>query len=224
MTSFRNLCRLSVLTAAVAALAACNDSARLSVEVSGAPESGIVIRQQNINRYDVLDTVKTDASGHFRYKVNIPKGNPDFIYLYRNGVKIASLLLDGGDAVEVTADTTGNYSVSGSGESEKLRKVDADYSAFTSSMDSLARAISSEKEGTEKYASLSRDMTRLYMDYYRKCVRYVMENSKSLTVVPVFYQTVSDRFYVFSQDTDALHSAPMFREFFGSETAQSEVE
>ncbi len=205
MTSFRNLCRLSVLTAAVAALAACNDSARLSVEVSGAPESDIVIRQQNINRYDVLDTVKTDASGHFRYKVNIPKGDPDFIYLYRNGVKIASLLLDGGDAVEVTADTTGNYSVSGSGESEKLRKVDADYSAFTSSMDSLARAINSEKEGTEKYASLSRDMTRLYMDYYRKCVRYVMENSKSLTVVPVFYQTVSDRFYVFSQDTDALH-------------------
>lgn len=29
---------------------------------------------------------------------------------------------------------------------------------------------------------------------------------------------------VLDQDTDALHSAPMFREFFGSETAQSEVE
>ena len=29
---------------------------------------------------------------------------------------------------------------------------------------------------------------------------------------------------VLDQDTDALHTAPMFREFFGSETAQSEVE
>ena len=87
----------------------------------------------------------------------------------------------------------------------RLQKVEADYTAFTASMDSLAQAINSEKEGTAKYASLSRDMTGLYMDYYRKCVRYVMENSKSLSVIPVFYHTVANRFYVFSQDTDALH-------------------
>ena len=205
MTNFKNFSRLAVLAAAVAALAACNGSARLSVEVSDAPESDIVIRQQNVNRYDILDTVRTDASGHFKYKIKIPKGDPDFIYLYRNGVKIASLLLDGGDAVKVTADTVGNYSVTGSAESLRLQKVEADYTAFTASMDSLAQAINSEKEGTAKYASLSRDMTGLYMDYYRKCVRYVMENSKSLSVIPVFYHTVANRFYVFSQDTDALH-------------------
>ena len=29
---------------------------------------------------------------------------------------------------------------------------------------------------------------------------------------------------VLDQDTDALHTAPMFREFFGSEATQSEVE
>ena len=205
MTNFKNFSRLAVLAAAVAALAACNGSARLSVEVSDAPESDIVIRQQNVNRYDILDTVRTDVSGHFKYKIKIPKGDPDFIYLYRNGVKIASLLLDGGDAVKVTADTVGNYSVTGSAESLRLQKVEADYTAFTASMDSLAQAINSEKEGTAKYASLSRDMTGLYMDYYRKCVRYVMENSKSLSVIPVFYHTVANRFYVFSQDTDALH-------------------
>ena len=205
MTNFKHLCRLSALAATVAVLAACNGSARLSVEVSDAPESDIVIRQQNVNRYDILDTVRTDASGRLKYKVKIPAGDPDFIYLYRNGIKIATLLLDGGDAVKVTADTVGNYSITGSEESVMLQKVDSAYSAFTASMDSLAQAISSEKEGTAKYASLSKDMSNLYMNYYRKCVRYVMENSKSLTVIPVFYQTVSNRFYVFSQDTDALH-------------------
>lgn len=205
MGNCRNIFKGVSLLLGVAALASCGRTARISVEVADAPESKFVLMQQNVNRFDVLDTVKTDASGKFSYRVKVEKGNPDFFYIYRNGEKISFLLLNAGDKVSVKADTTGNYSVTGSEESEKLRQIDSDYAEFTASMDSLAAAIEAAGDDADAVSASSREMSKAYTDYYRKCVRYVMENSKSLTVVPVFYQTVSDRFYVFSQDTDALH-------------------
>ena len=205
MKSSKNICFGAVLLFGAAVVAGCSRQAKLSVEIADAPESEIVLMQQNVNRYDVLDTVKTDAVGRFTYKVKLEKGDPDFVYLYRNGRKISSLLLSCGDRVSVVADTVGNYSVSGSEESEKLRQVDSDYTAFSEAMDSLAAEVNAAGNDRKAAAELGTKMTKMYTDYYRKCVRCVMENSKSLTVIPVFYQTVSNSFYVFSQDTDALH-------------------
>lgn len=205
MPSSKNFRRGSVLLAFALMAAACSRPARLSVEIQGAPSSDIILCQQNVNRYDILDTVKTDESGRFSYKLELEKGNPDFIYIYRNGHKLASLLLSEGDRVSVSADTLGHYSVTGSEESEKLMYVDREYAAFTAVMDSLGRAVEAAGDDRETVARLSGEMTGKYTDYYRQCVRYVMENSRSLTVVPVFFQTVGNSFYVFSQDTDALH-------------------
>ena len=52
---------------AVAAVfaAACTSGAKIEVNVEGAPESDVVVRLLNVNRYELLDTVKTDASGAF---------------------------------------------------------------------------------------------------------------------------------------------------------------
>lgn len=205
MQNCKTICHASALLAFAALMAACSKPARISAEIKGAPASEIVLFQQNVNRYDILDTVKTDDSGRFTYKLDIEKGNPDFVYIYRNGHKLASLLLSDGDRVTVSADTSGHYTVSGSAESEKLMEVERKYAEFAAVMDSLGKAVESAGEDSREVARLGGEMTRKYTDYYRQCVRYVMENSRSLTVVPVFYQTVGNSFYVFSQDTDALH-------------------
>ena len=205
MPSSKNFRRGSVLLAFALMAAACSRPVRLSVEIQGAPSSDIVLCQQNVNRYDILDTVKTDESGRFSYKLELEKGNPDFIYIYRNGHKLASLLLSEGDRVSVSADTLGHYSVTGSEESEKLMYVDREYAAFTAAMDSLGRAVEAAGDDRETVARLSGEMTGKYTDYYRQCVRYVMENSRSLTVVPVFFQTVGNSFYVFSVYPDSKY-------------------
>ena len=208
MTSFSRIFRNQVLLLlTAAAMAACTGSAGITAEIKDAGESEIVLRQQNINKFDILDTVRTDAAGRFRYKVKLEKGNPDFIYIYRNDRKLASLLLQSGDKVHFVADTAGNYSVEGSAESEKLRLVEKDYADFSAKMDSLANELSEVGNDAAREAELSSEMAGCYTGYYRKCVKYVMSNSRSLTVVPVFYQTVAGSFYVFSQDTDALHFA-----------------
>lgn len=176
--------------AALAIMAAsCGRTAKIEGTIADAPSSKLVVKALDVNKYQVLDTVATDAAGHFTYKVNLEKGQPEFVYVYRNGVKIASLLLSEGDKVTVNADTLGHWTVEGSQECEKLAQVEADYASALAAMTSAG----------------SSDIVKEYVNYYRDRVKYVMSNPYSLTVIPVFFQTFGENVHVFGQYTDAIH-------------------
>jgi peroxiredoxin len=189
--------------AAAVLAVSCGRSAKIDAVVSGLSSSDVVVKVLNVNKFEVLDTVATDAAGKLSYKVDIEKGQPEFVYLFHNDVKIASLILQGGDKVVVDADTLGNYTVTGSEESLKLAQVEREHAAVLSRMSAMVQASneSSDKAALEK---LRKELGQEYIAYYRNCVKYVMENSHSLSVVPVFYQNLADNLPVFSQSTDAI--------------------
>ena len=184
--------RFSKITmfAALAIMAAsCGRTAKIEGTVADAPSSKLVVKALDVNKYQVLDTVATDAAGRFTYKVNLEKGQPEFVYVYRNGVKLASLLLSEGDKVTVSADTLGHWTVEGSEECAKLAQVEADFAAAQAAMAAASQA----------------DLVKEYVNYYRSRVKYVMSNPYSLTVVPVFFQVLGENLPVFGQQTDAIH-------------------
>ena len=201
-----NMSRFSRIFAAAAStllLAACADSARIECVLTDAPTTDVIVKLLNINRYEILDTVKTDASGRFVYKVDVEEGQPEFVYLFHKDTKVASLLVEAGDKVGVEADTLGNFTVTGSEESLKLAKVEKDYSDAYARLSVLAEKISAAdpKEVDDLKAELGKE----YVDYYRHCVRYVMENKESLTAIPVLFQNFGLELPVFGQNTDAIH-------------------
>ena len=166
--------------------ASCGPKAQVKLTVAGAPESQVVLKDVDC----LIDTVKTNKSGSLSYTLKMEAGQPRFVYAFYNGVKIASLLISEGEKAVVMADTLGNYTVSGSPESEKLLGVEQDYAKFMKDM----------------YAAEdSHEMTRTYISYYRDCVRYVIGNPYSLTVVPVLFQELGPQSPIFSQTTDAIH-------------------
>lgn len=175
---------------ALAAASCTKPGAKVQGVVAGAPDSEIIAAKLDMNVYNILDTIKTDAAGKFSYKVEVAEGQPEFLYFFRNGTKIASLLLEKGDNVSFNADTLGNWTVEGSEESAKLLQVEKDFADFARKMDS----------STE-----SSVLTRAYIDYYRSRVKYVMQNPYSLTVIPVLYQALNAELPVFGQVNDALH-------------------
>lgn len=195
--------KVIVFALAMMAAAACGSNAKIDGTLSDAPSSEVVVKLLNINAYEVLDTVKTDASGKYSYKVEVEKGQPEFIYLFYKDTKIASLLLEAGDNVSVESDTLGNYSVEGSEESLKLAQVEKDYADALIRLSDLSNQVLSASES--EAAALRRQVGQEYVNYYRSRVKYVMENSKSLTVVPVFFQNFGTDLPVFGQATDALH-------------------
>ena len=201
-----NMSRFSnVIRCAAAALlaAACTPTAKVEMTLDSAPSSEVVVKLLNINQYEVLDTLKTDASGKFSYKVNVEEGQPEFVYVYYKDKRVASLLLEAGDKVNVSADTLGNYTVQGSEESSRLALVEQEYSAAQKRLQALA--IQMETASDEQMASLRQALAKEYVTYYRQCVKYILENSRSLTAVPVLYQNFGPELPVFSQNTDAIH-------------------
>ena len=182
----------------------CGRSAKIDAAVSGLSSSDVVVKLLNINKFEVLDTVTTDAAGKLSYKVDIEKGQPEFVYLFHNDVKIASMILQSGDKVVVETDTLGNYTVEGSEESLKLAQVERDYAAVLARMTAMVKA-SNESSDESALEKLRKDLGQEYVTYYRNCVKYVMTNSHSLSVVPIFYQNLADNLPVFSQSTDAIH-------------------
>ena len=203
MKNMSKFSKVIMLAAAVSVAAACSDKARIDADINQAASSEVVIKKLNVNRFDVLDTVAVDASGKLSYAMEIEAGQPEFVYLFHGDRKIASLLLSEGEKVHVSADTLGNYTVTGSEESAKLAEVEKDLAAVSARLDALTSQL--EGASAEAAAKINAAATQEYVAYYRSRVKYVMENSKSLTSVPVFYQVLGDNLPVFGQMTDAIH-------------------
>ena len=182
-----------VAAAVLAAASSCSDNVRISGTLEGAPDSKVVIKQLSGSSFNVLDTVKTDASGAYTYKMSLEEGQPEFVYVFNGDTKVASLLLQKGDKVKVVSDLNGGYTVEGSEESAKLKQVEDDFSSF---MKDFSVSVQAE-DGPAA--------SRKYIEYYRSRVKYILDNSKSLTSIPVLYQKVNEDFPVFGQTTDAVH-------------------
>ena len=198
----RSIKLLTVIAAAIMA-ASCSTNAVIDGTVASAPSGEVIVKLLDVNKYVVLDTVATDAAGKYSYKVAVEEGKPEFVYVFYKDSKIASLLLEAGDNVTVESDTLGNFTVAGSEESLKLAQVEKDHAAAVAKLNSLALSLEgvSEKEAQK----ISREMGQEYVRYYRDRVKYVMQNSRSLTVVPVLFQSLGTDLPVFGQFTDAIH-------------------
>ena len=193
---------------AAAIMAACSPVARIDAVIEAEPSSEVIVKLLDVNRYEVLDTVALDASGKFTYKVEVEKGQPEFVYLFYKDTKIASLLLEAGDNVKVTADTLGGFEVEGSEECAKLAAVESDYASALGRFGAIASRIEKTADPTEA-AALRNDLVREYVSHYRNSVKYILQNNKSLTVVPVLYQNFGADLPVFGQSTDAIHFVNM---------------
>ena len=173
--------------AAVFMIASCAPKAVVDGVMESASSSEVVVKLLDVNKYRTLDTISVNASGKFTYKVEMEKGQPEFVYLFQNDKQVAALLLEAGDKVKVTVDSLGHSSVEGSEESLKLAQVEKEYSDFINGVIEKGELTLQE-----------------YINYYRDRIKYVLANSKSLTSVHVLYQYVAEDLPLFAQNTDAI--------------------
>lgn len=168
---------------------ACNNKANISGEIKDYPNGEIVVARLGVGSFTSVDTIKTSSRATFKYSLDLKEGQPAFVYVYKGSRRIASLLVEKGEKVEIVADTLGCFSVEGSQGSSLLSDVEKRFADFGRAMDS-----------TED----SKELGKMYIEYYRSCVKYVMEHPYSLTSINVLYQKLNNM-DIFSQYTDALH-------------------
>ena len=76
-----------LVTVAAALLASCssNESAVIDLNVPGAGNKEVVLSKLQGNGVGVVDTLKLNANGTAKGKVEVKSDNPDFFYVSYNG-------------------------------------------------------------------------------------------------------------------------------------------
>lgn len=177
------------------------DKANIDGVLAGAPSSEVVLSVLELDQISVLDTLMTDEAGKFSYEVEVSEGDPEFVYVYADGRKIASLIVEAGDKVSFTVAEDGEVAIEGSEESVKLMQVEREHAQMNALFASLAAEL--ETATGAKAQQLTEQMGKEYRAYNRKSVKYVMENSHSLTAIPVLYRNLGS-LPVFALHTDAV--------------------
>ena len=187
----------------IAAVSCTKYSATVSGNITGLDRSQIVFEKLNLNWLTPVDTVTTNADGDFSYKVALKNNDPAFYYIYRNGVKLAGLVLRNGDKVTMNADTLGHYTVEGSPESSHLKYIDE---AFAKAASEMAGILDKAPE------DINTQLSRVYINHKRDMLKQVMENPFSITSATTLFQKFNDDLPLFNESTDIF----VFRSIYDS--------
>ena len=184
-----------ILTVALLVAACGGPTAKIDVTVANLPDSSVVLQKLNYKRLSVVDTVKTDATGHFAYKVKMTNENPAFYYIFSGETRIAGLVLLPDDNVKVVADGKGKYTIEGSEESLHLKEIDDAFAETVAKMNNILA------EGGE---NMNRDLGQVYIAHKRAMLRQIFTNPHSITSATVLFQKFNDNLPTFSELSDAF--------------------
>ena len=199
--------KLISLAAIAFAVVSCGSSEQKAAQVANlegtlaAPSSEVLIGKIDVDKLVVLDTLATDDAGKFSYQLEVKKGDPEFVYVFSDGAKVASLILNGDDNVTFTVDAEGNTLIQGSEESVKFMQIEKEHADMLVTFEEYAAELENAKGA--KYDKVASQMTKEYRSYVRSSTVYAMQNCKSMTAIPVLYRTLGE-LPVFSQVNDAL--------------------
>lgn len=182
-------------------------NAKVSFAITDAADSTeIIVAKLAINRVNPVDTIYVKG-GKVEFKANCLPGAPDFYYFMNDAKKVASLVLQEGDKLFVNATLKGGVSsVEGSQEAAKFAELDKKNDNVLKGVNGLAESLAAARDaGDEKKAQeLTTELTKLYIKHKQEATKYLYQNSKSITVIPVMYQRLSVDLPLFGDVNDVF--------------------
>jgi peroxiredoxin len=182
-------------------------SARIDAKVESLSGGKVVVKVLNIDVQNVIDTVKTDEDGVFRYRIKNINASPEFYYIYYGENRIASLIIKGGDRVHLITDTLGiNPRIDGSPESLLLNQIEKETKQNIARFDSLMVLYDvAKKSGNAKLAdSLNYALGKMYVKQKQAAIKHIFNNPYSLTNVMLLYQSFPGDLPLFADIKDAM--------------------
>ncbi len=153
----------------------------------------------------VLDSVKLKDKGNFSFKYEFKDENPVFIRL-RIAQDFITLLVSPKEKinVETIINLSSNYTVTGSEGSNLVREISQ--ALLTTNQvieDNVLRYKSTTVESERR--EIDRHINRSLIDLRRRCIEFLVRNSKSLASIMVLYQTYPNGQSIFGEKNDHLY-------------------
>ncbi|MBR2352617.1 MAG: TlpA family protein disulfide reductase [Alistipes sp.] len=151
-----------------------------------------------------LDTVMLAEDGFYRFVVEDADATPSMYHVVYNNVRIP-LLLSRGERVELGSlgSVMENYTVSGSEESELLRKFNRDYIAGKQELQSIMQQYARADEDEQRELNLLYNHTRNTVK--RNQISFIIEHKSNVAAVYALYQRLPAENYLVGPDSDLIY-------------------
>lgn len=197
--------KISLLSAVLAAFIACsNNDVEISGRFVGLNFKTVYLEQMTAGGQNVIDSVQIDNNGCYRIVVKEIAPTPSLYNIIYGGDRIP-LLVSRGEKIEVSAmgSALANYTVTGSLESELLRKFNKEYIEGQLELNRTVQSHFSADEQSRK--ELAQRYSTLYHDIKRKQISFIVENKHRLAAVYALYQRLPGEQHLAGADSDLIY-------------------
>jgi peroxiredoxin len=193
-----------------AAIGCSRPAATISGCIAGGENAKITLIHQGATTQRLLDTLRADAGGCFRYVIKQAGKtfDPMFVSLSVDEQAIATLLVEEDEQVRITADKDRYpYTVEGSEGSSLLLLLNNDLYESSRRFDSLMTLVTAAQQrqgNTDVPEDLNRALGDVYVKQYRAAVRFLVQHPTSLACVAALNEHLPNGLPVFSRPDDAI--------------------
>ena len=202
--------KIALLFFALVVAASCSQkyNAKVTFNVEGAADSTeIIVTKLSINRIYVVDTIYVKGE-KTQFGANCQPGSPDFYYFLTDGNnnKMASVVLQEGDKLSVNVSKDGISTVEGSEEAVKYAEWERSQEEVLTKVYNLFNELDAAQQAKndKKARELTTELTKLFVQHKQNSTKYLINNSKSISVIPVLYQKFSEALPVYGDINDVF--------------------
>lgn len=200
--------KIALLFFALVVAASCSQkyNAKVTFNVEGAADSTeIIVTKLSINRIYVVDTIYVKGE-KTQFGANCQPGSPDFYYFLNDGKKMASVVLQEGDKLSVNVSKDGISTVEGSEEAVKYAEWERSQEEVLTKVYNLFNELDAAQQAKndKKARELTTELTKLFVQHKQNSTKYLINNSKSISVIPVLYQKFSEALPVYGDINDVF--------------------
>lgn len=215
-------------------LAGCRskDSFKISGVIAGPDKKTLFLKRVNVNSPVIIDSSKVRKNGKFSFG-SIKAGEPDFYQIGFSDKDFVTVLASPGENINVRfndRNLSGNYTITGSDGSEKVRMLDLRLASAKLKLDSLRKeyeTASGVMAEAEK-SNIENVFDSIVRDLRRKNIEFIIGNTTSMASIKALYQRIDENAYVLFDPRDLQYmkiiSDSLSKYYPGSKTVKALTE
>jgi peroxiredoxin len=197
--------KIAIVAIAVVSVIGCrSNDVDISGRFVGLNSNMVYLEQISATGQNIIDSVALDNGGGYRFKIENVAATPSLYNVIYSSERIP-LLVSRGEKISLNAMGSAllNYTVSGSEESELLRKFNKEFIEGQLELNKTVQNYYSADGETRKQLAVRYKL--IYNDIKRKQISFIIENKGRLASVYALYQRLSGEQYLSSADSDLIY-------------------
>lgn len=182
------------------------DSFTVTGHVSDPQKNSLVLNKVEVDRLVFVDSARLSGSGSFKLRVKTEA--TDFYQIGYSDTDFITLIAGPGEKINLTfngKNTSGDYTVSGSKESEDVRILDLRLASGKRKLDSLRTIydkLPAIAESDPDRSRLEEEYTAVLKDLRKKNIEYIVTWPSSMASLKAVYQRIDENAYVLYDPRD----------------------